>query len=231
MSQPSSEPNRKFIIIQADDPRLHIMISSTTMDLPDHRREVSEAILRMGHTPVMMEFGSAEWNSDAIKFSLEKVEKSQVYIGIFALRYGHIKEDLARNPDRLSVTELEYRRALKLGIPTLIYVAKKTHPFEEEQIDFDPEKREKLNRLKAKLVESGILGFFNDPAELRSLVLQSLHELQVKPRDIVGPPPCQRQRVSVPLFEPLRYHFASDRFEPTGARRWWLGFARVRSYP
>ena len=189
MSQPSSEPNRKFIIIQADDPRLHIMISSTTMDLPDHRREVSEAILRMGHTPVMMEFGSAEWNSDAIKFSLEKVEKSQVYIGIFALRYGHIKEDLVRNPDQLSVTELEYRHALKLGIPTLNFVAKKTHRFEEDQIDFDAEKRDKLNRLKTELVESGILGFFNDPAELRSLVLQSLHELQVKPRDIIGPPP------------------------------------------
>jgi len=189
MTQPSTEPVRRFIIVEADDPRLHIMISSTTMDLPDHRREVSEAILRMGHTPVMMEFGSAEWNSDAIKFSLEKVEKSQVYIGIFALRYGYIKEDSVRNPDRLSVTELEYRHALKLGIPTLIYVAKKTHPFEEEQIDFDPKKREKLNRLKAELGSSGIVGFFNDPAELRSLVLQSLHELQVKPRDIIGPPP------------------------------------------
>ena len=66
----------RFIVVEADDPRLHIMISSTTMDLPEHRHEVSEAIQRMGHTPVMMEFGSAEWNSDAIKFSLEKVEKS-----------------------------------------------------------------------------------------------------------------------------------------------------------
>ena len=119
MNQQQPASPRKYIVVEADDPRLHIMISSTTMDLPEHRHEVSEAIQRMGHTPVMMEFGSAEWNSDAIKFSLEKVEKSQVYIGIFALRYGYIKEDPVRNPDRLSVTELEYRHALKLGIPTL----------------------------------------------------------------------------------------------------------------
>jgi Domain of unknown function (DUF4062) len=188
MTDPPSDPARKFIVIESNDPRLHVMISSTTMDLPDHRHQVSEAILRMGHTPVMMEHGSAEWNSDAIKFSLEKVEKSQVYIGIFALRYGFIKDDPLRNPDRLSVTELEYRHALKLGIPTLIFIAKKSHQFEEDQIDFDPEKREKLKRLKDELGSSVIAGFFNDPAELRSLVLQSLHELQVKPRSIVGPP-------------------------------------------
>jgi hypothetical protein len=167
------------IVIRSNDPPLHVMISSTTVDLPEHRHETKEAILRVGHNPVMMEHGSAEWNSDAIKFSLQKVEKAQVYIGIFALRYGFIPDDPIRNPNRLSITEMEYRHAQKLGIPTLIYIAKKSHPFEEEQIDFEPEKREKLKRLKDELCQ-GIVGFFEDPKDLRSLVQQSLSELRIE---------------------------------------------------
>ena len=93
----------------------------------------------------MMELGSAEWKSDPIKFSLQKVAQSQVYVGIFALRYGYIPEDPVRNPGRLSITELEYRHAVELDIPTLIYIAKKSHPFKEDQIDFDPEKRRSSN--------------------------------------------------------------------------------------
>jgi hypothetical protein len=180
MNEPTPDLVPQHIVITASDSRLYIMISSTTVDLPEHRHETSEATLRMGHTPLMMERGSAEWNSDAIKFSLEKVEKSQVYIGIFGLRYGHIPNDPIRNPDRLSITEMEYRHAKKLGIPTLIYIAKKTHVFTEEQIDFEPEKREKLKRFKDELGGKCIRGAFGDPAELRSLVLQSLHELEIK---------------------------------------------------
>ncbi len=131
MNKPDIGPVRGDIVIDAADPRLKIMISSTTVDLPEHRQEATEAIQRLGHTAVVMEHGSAEWNSDAIKFSLEKVEQSQVYVGIFALRYGHIPEDPKRNPDRLSVTELEYRHAVKRGIPTLIFLAR-NHPFTED---------------------------------------------------------------------------------------------------
>jgi len=72
MNQPQGDPARKYIEIEATDPRLHIMISSTTVDLPEHRQEASDAFQRLGHTQVMMELGSAEWNSDAIKFSLDE---------------------------------------------------------------------------------------------------------------------------------------------------------------
>ncbi|MBI3823042.1 MAG: DUF4062 domain-containing protein, partial [Planctomycetes bacterium] len=166
------------IVIEASDPRLHVMISSTTVDLPDHRAAASEAIQRAKHTPVMMELGSAEWNSDAIKFSLQKVEQSQVYVGIFGLRYGYIPDDPMRNPDRLSITELEYSHAVKLGKPTLIYIAKDSHPFTTKQIDREPEKIQKLDRLKAEL-QKDICGFFDNPEELSKLILQSLYELQI----------------------------------------------------
>jgi hypothetical protein len=94
MNEPTPDLVPPPIVIDASDRRLYIMIGSTTVDLPEHRHETKEAILRMGHMPVMMELGSAEWDSDAIKFSLVKVEKSQVYIGIFGLRYGYIPAKL-----------------------------------------------------------------------------------------------------------------------------------------
>lgn len=193
-------------VIISNDPRLHVMISSTTVDLPEHRHETSEAIQRMGHTPVMMEHGSAEWNSDAIKFSLEKVGKSQVYIGIFGLRYGYIPDDPVRNPDRLSITEMEYRHAQSLKIPILIYIAAKSHPFEEDQIDFEPEKREKLKRIKDELTK-GIVAFFDDAVDLRSKVLQSLHELKI---EVDPSAPATSARPNFTLPEPPALYAVPD---------------------
>src|SRR5262249_34521560 len=146
----------------------------------EHRHQVSEAILRMGHTPVKMELGTAERDTDAITFSLKKVEQSQLYIGVFALRYGYIPDDQDRNPQRLSITELEYLHARKRGIPTLIYIAKESHPFTRHQIDFEPEKCNKLERFKAELLKGRICGQFENPDDLRALVIQSLHEVQVR---------------------------------------------------
>jgi tetratricopeptide (TPR) repeat protein len=167
------------IEIETSDPRLRIMISSTTVDLPEHREETIAAIYRMGHFAVVLENEPAV-DSDAIKFSLEKVEQSQVYLGIFAFRYGYIPDDPIRNPDRHSITELEYRHAVKLGIPRLIFLARDSHLFTAKQTDFDEEKRTKLEKLKAELQESEICGFFDSPAKLREEVLVSLQRLEVR---------------------------------------------------
>ncbi len=180
MNQPDRKAVSDSIVIEAADPRLRIMISSTTVDLPEHRAEATDAINRLGHTAVVMEHGSAEWNSDAIKFSLDKVHQAQVYVGIFALRYGYIPDDPKRNPQRLSITEMEYRRAKELGIPTLIFLAGEKHPFTFKQIDFEEEKRLKLERLKAELQKTEICGFFDSPTELREEVLISVQRLQVQ---------------------------------------------------
>src|SRR6266568_2564498 len=67
------------------------MISSTSVDLPEHRPEVRDACLREGFFPDMMESLPAR-DADAIRVSLEMVDRADVYIGIFAWRYGHNPE-------------------------------------------------------------------------------------------------------------------------------------------
>ena len=124
-----------------------VMVSSTTLYLPEHRKLALDAIHRTQCAPVMMEHGTAESDSDAIIYSLKKVEECKIYIGIIGRRYGYIPNDLERNPDKLSITEMEYRHAKKLNKLVLIFLPDKTHVFSGEQIDEDPgpiTKRKKL---------------------------------------------------------------------------------------
>src|SRR5512147_1554393 len=100
--------------------RIDVMISSTARDLPDYRKQVMDAILRMSMHPIAMEHLPAK-SEDAIDASLAMVNEAEIYLGIFAHRYGYIP-DSPKNPDKVSITELEFRRAVERDIPRLIFV-------------------------------------------------------------------------------------------------------------
>lgn len=85
------------------------MISSTARDLPEHRKEVLEACQRQGFFAARMEDLPA-YRATAIATSLKMVDEADIYIGVFAHHYGYIPDD--DNPDRISVTEMEYNRAI-----------------------------------------------------------------------------------------------------------------------
>ena len=51
---------------------------------------------------------------------LEDVAASDLYVAIFAHRYGYIPDQ--DNPDGRSITELEYRHARALGKPCLVFL-------------------------------------------------------------------------------------------------------------
>src|SRR2546430_1490156 len=91
-----------------------VMISSTAYDLPEHRKEVLDACLRQGMLPIMMEHSPAS-DADAIGESLRMVDEADIYLGIFAYRYGKVPKGYD-----ISITEMEYNRAVERGIPRLI---------------------------------------------------------------------------------------------------------------
>ncbi|MEN0006066.1 MAG: DUF4062 domain-containing protein [Bacteroidota bacterium] len=143
-----------------------VMISSTVKDLPAYRSQVQDACLRTDTFPKMMEHLPAV-DADAIEVSLKMVDESDIYIGIFAHKYGYIPEG-----HEISITEMEYRRAVERGIPILAFIIDDEVPVKPK--DFErgaaAEKLEKLkNQLKRKVV-----GSFTSPEDLRSLVIQSL---------------------------------------------------------
>lgn len=153
--------------------RIDVMISSTSKDLPDHRKEVQDAILRLRMFPLAMEHLGAMPDADAISASLEMVDQSEVYVGVFGFRYGYIPDD-SRNPDKISITEMEYRRAIERDIPVLIFLMDDEHDIKPKDIEKEPDGVAKLAKLKDELGKKHIVGFFKSPEALRSLVLQAL---------------------------------------------------------
>lgn len=57
-----------------------VMISSTALDLPEHRNQLRDACLRQGMFPVMMEYLPAS-DAEAIAESLRMVNEADLYLG------------------------------------------------------------------------------------------------------------------------------------------------------
>jgi hypothetical protein len=150
--------------------RKNVMISSTARDLPEHRKEVMDACLRQGMFPDMMEHLPAS-DVDAIRISLEMVEHADIYLGIFAHRYGYVPKE--GNPKQISITEMEYGRAVERGIPRLIFIMHDDHLLKAQDVETG-EGTEKLKKLKEQISTERVCGFFKSPDDLRGLVIQAL---------------------------------------------------------
>ena len=87
---------------------MKIYLSSTYEDLKDHRRTVFDKLRQSGYQVIAMEDYVAR-DERPVEACLSDVAASDVYIGIFGLRYGYVPDE--GNPDGLSITELEFRQA------------------------------------------------------------------------------------------------------------------------
>jgi hypothetical protein len=142
-----------------------VFISSTWIDLQPERAAVEKALHRMQSTTFagMEYFGSRPETPKEV--SLAEVSGSDVYIVIFAHRYGS------------GITEAEYRRARELDIPCLIYIKDDNTPVIPAYMEREPEKASKLEGLKRELKQNHTLTFFNTPDNLATGVITDLHNL------------------------------------------------------
>jgi hypothetical protein len=162
------------------------IISSTAIDLPEHRKQVAEACLCMDIFPLVMESLPAR-DADAIRVSLELVDKADLYIGVFAWRYGHIPDD-----QEISITEIEFNRALSRRIPILIFLSHKDHSLVIEQVECSEESQRKLDVLKERACKGRGRREFRSPDELRAHVIQALADLKQREWKTGSPPDAIR---------------------------------------
>ena len=150
-----------------------VMISSTTQDLSAHREATIDAVWRARMYALAMESEAAKAHVDAISFSMKMVDEAEVYIGIFGLRYGYIPDDAVRNPKHLSITELEYWRAVERDIPILIFIMGDDHPIsaKDKASEENSESRQKLQALKTVMETKHFVGYFNSVEDLRTQVI------------------------------------------------------------
>jgi hypothetical protein len=144
------------------------MISSTARDLPEHREQVMHACTRLGmFHPDMMEHLTAT-DANALEVSLKMVDKADLYLGVFAYRYGYVPEG-----QTISVTEAEYNRAVKRKIPRLIFLMSDEHHVKPSDVETG-EGAEKLRKLKERLSKERVVAFFKSPEDLLAKVIQAL---------------------------------------------------------
>jgi tetratricopeptide (TPR) repeat protein len=147
-----------------------VMISSTALDLPEHRDGIRDGCERAGFEPHMMEKLPAV-DADAIKASLRMVDEADVYVGIFAYRYGHVPDG-----HDISITEMEYNRAVERAIPRLIFFIHEDHSVTGKDVETGPGAA-KLKALKDRISKERVAAFFKSPGELRGEVLAALTTL------------------------------------------------------
>ena len=156
-------------------PRIDVMVSCTSVDLKQHRERVASVISRLRMVPQTMDMDSTT-GKEGLDYSLGLVDDVPVYILLLGFRYGHIPED-SRNPDRLSMTHLEYRRALEREargeLCVLPFVMADDHLLLHDHIETDPDKRKQLKAFRAAVLDKQV-AFFSSIDDLEKKVLQAL---------------------------------------------------------
>ena len=111
-------------------------------------------------------------NRGAIETSLTMVEEAEVYVGIFAYRYGYVANGYEK-----SVTHLELDKAIELGIPCLIFLIDEEARVRRQDVETG-EGEEKLENLKTFLQTSDqfIVNSYTDLQDLYAKSLVSLGE-------------------------------------------------------
>jgi len=159
------------------------MVSSTFTDLREHRAALIKALNEHGLHAKVMEDDSARPVGDVIDSSLQMVRDSAAYILVISRKYGQTPECATRNPDQLSITELEFNEAQRLSRPTLLYIMGDEHNIKIADIERDAAKETKLNafRERAKIDQvsnvNRVYAVFESLADFKDKLPSSLHEL------------------------------------------------------
>lgn len=88
---------------------MKVFIPSTFQDLEEYREKVYRQLRKMRHDVISMEDYVAA-DQRPLAQCLADVAIADIYVGILAWRYGYVP--LHDNPNKRSITELEYRKAV-----------------------------------------------------------------------------------------------------------------------
>lgn len=127
-----------------------VMVSSTFTDLEQHRAAAITAIHKHKMHANVMEYGGAKPAGDVIDSSLGMVREGAGYICLISLKYGQTPKCPKKNPDGLSLTELEFNEARKRKRPILLFIMGDEHPVKKVDIERDRRKEKKLDAFRRK---------------------------------------------------------------------------------
>ena len=143
-----------------------VYISSTYSDLKEYRDAVYRTLRQMRHDVIAMEDYVATEQRPLAK-CLADVAACDIYVGIYAWRYGYIP--VKGNPEGRSITELEFRHAVENRKPCLIFLLSEDHPWPRSLME-KGEAGNLLQALRAELSTDYTVSFFGAKEDLARLV-------------------------------------------------------------
>jgi hypothetical protein len=163
-----------------------VYLSSTYTDLVEYREAAYRTLRKMRHDVIAMEDYVAT-DERPLRKCLEDVGGCDIYVGLFAWRYGYVPEQ--DNPDKRSVTELEYRKAGEAGIPRLIFLLDTAAPWTPSAMDAvtgGGDGGRRISDLRKEMGQAKLVSFFNTPDQLASLVSVAVQHA-APPTAVSGP--------------------------------------------
>ena len=148
-----------------------IYISSTYEDLKDFRDAVFRGLKKLNHEVICMEDYVAS-DERPLDRCLMDVDRSDIYIGIFAWRYG-----FTPNNKKISITELEYREALLKEKPCLLFLLDGKAPWPGDLMD---QNRKRINDFRVELSVQKLASFFESKDDLVSKITTAVVNYEKK---------------------------------------------------
>ena len=108
---------------------MNVFVSSTYNDLVDHRKAVTDTLLRMKLRLSAMEFFGSR-TDEAVPVCAKEIQACDFLVGIYAWRYGW-----QPTPKELSITEQEFDLARRNGKKCLCYLVDEAHPWPPKHVD------------------------------------------------------------------------------------------------
>ena len=145
-----------------------VLISSTSEDLASYRKAAIDVCADLGLLAIAMEHFPAV-GLGVVDGSLRKFSEGDVYVGIYAHRYGTI----VPGHDR-SVTELEFDFAGEQGLERLCFVVDGKYPWPPDAMDQREEDRQRLKTFKARIDAELIRGVFTTVEDFARKLMHAL---------------------------------------------------------
>lgn len=147
---------------------MKVFISSTYKDLIDYRAAAIRAVEGTNYQASKMEvFGARP--DEPLDACLKEVEESDFFLGIYAHRYGYVPSNLD-----ISITEMEYVHAKKLGKPIYVFVIdEEKQPWLPKFIEGEPG-ASKLRDFKQRVQTDHVCAFFTTADDLGMKVATAL---------------------------------------------------------
>ncbi len=162
---------------QDSTPIYRIFLSSTAIDMEKHRKAVSDAVMRMGNLPMMMETFGAQ-PSEPVEVCQQKVRDCDALVVMVAHRYGWIPGTDEGGDARKSITWIEVETALEEGKPVFAYLVDMSHGWTE------PKEQDLLLKAKTKKEKDEVFLKVQALGEFRTFLEKKARDTFTTPNDL-----------------------------------------------